>query len=505
MSIKPIEKIKPIKNAADHINSLKDGRSVYLDGQLVDDVTVHRAFRHSVQTAANLYDYQADPANAELMTFESPTSARRVNRAWQMPESYEDLVIRRNALVAWAEQHGGFMGRSPDHLASAVTGQLMGLDLFKEYDEERAKAYWDYYVYARDNDLFLTYVIINPQVDRSKSSSELGNDDPMMKIVDEDSEGVTVRGAKMLGTSSIMANEVFVAHLQPLKPDEEDYAISFAVPMNIMGLKVLSRKSFEQHAVSEFDNPLASHYDENDALMYFDNVKVPWDRIFVHRSPEMCRRQFHDTPGHIYQNYQAQIRLTVKLKFLVGLARQACETIGTAKMPPVADALGKMAAQAAAVENMMWGMEAKGRLWGKYFVPDRHAVYAAQTLTQELYPQMINTIRELVGGAIIMLPSSAADFGNPELVSIIKNTQVSADGRGDTDRVKLMKLAWDVVGSEFAGRHTQYEMFYAGAQFVTRGHSFRTYDWDKASALVSTITDRYDLDSSVKATKQAAQ
>lgn len=487
----------PTKNAAEHLDSLRDGRSVYIGGQLAGDVTIHPAFRNSVRTAANLYDYQAHPDNAELMTFESPTNGRRVNRAWQMPESYEELVVRRNALISWAEQHGGFMGRSPDHLASAVTGQLMGLDLFEEYDKDRAKAFWDYYVHARDSDLYLTYVIINPQVDRSKAAIELGNDDPMMKIVDEDNEGVTVRGAKMLGTSSIMANEVFVAHLQPLRPDEVDYAISFAVPMDTKGLKVLSRKSYEQRAVSTFDDPLASHYDENDALIYFDEVKVPWERIFVHRSPEMCRRQFHDTPGHIYQNYQAQIRITVKLKFLVGLARGICETIGTIKIPSVADSLGKMAAQAAAVENMMWGMEAKGRQWGKYFVPDRHAVYAAQTLTQEFYPQMINTLRELSGGALIMLPSSAADFGDPALTQIIEQVQISADGRKDVERIKLMKLAWDAVGSEFAGRHTQYEMFYAGAQFVTRGHSFRTYDWDKANEIVSTVTDPYDLDGSI--------
>ena len=230
---------KPIKTAAEHLASLKDGRTVYIGGKLAGDVTEYPAFCNSVRTAAKLYDYQADPANAEVMTFESPTSGRRVNRAWQMPESHEDLVIRRKALVAWAEQHGGFMGRSPDHLASAVTGQLMGLDIFEAYDKDRAKAFWDYYVHARDNDLYLTYVIINPQVDRSKSAADLENNDPMMKIVDEDSEGVTVRGAKMLGTSSIMANEVFVAHLQPLRPDEVDYALCCALPMNTKGLKVL--------------------------------------------------------------------------------------------------------------------------------------------------------------------------------------------------------------------------------------------------------------------------
>ena len=229
----------------------------------------------------------------------------------------------------------------------------MGLDVFEEYDKDRASAYWDYYVYARDNDLYLTYVIINPQVDRSKSTIELENNNPMMKIVEEDSEGVTVRGTKMLGTSAIMANDVFVAHLQPLRPDEVDYAISFAVPMNIPGLKVLSRKSYEKHAVSEFDNPLASRYDENDALMYFDDVKVPWERIFVYRDPEMCRRQFHDTPGHIYQNYQSQIRLPVKLQILVGLARQTCDVIASSKFPSAQDSHRRTAPQAPPVEVIL--------------------------------------------------------------------------------------------------------------------------------------------------------
>ena len=117
----------PIKNAAEHIESLKDGRNVHIEGKRVEDVTTHPAFRNSIHTAAALYDYQAADENVELMTFESPTSGRRVNRAWQMPESYEDLVRRREALVAWAEQHAGFMGRSPDHLASAVTAHVRTL------------------------------------------------------------------------------------------------------------------------------------------------------------------------------------------------------------------------------------------------------------------------------------------------------------------------------------------------------------------------------------------
>lgn len=479
----------PAKNGRDHLESLRDGRRVFIDGELVRDVTTHPAFRNAVHSTAGLYDYQAAPQNIEQMTFETD-SGRRVNRCWQMPRNHAEMVQRRRALVAWAEQHNGFMGRSPDHLAFALQGQLMGIEVFRKHGEERARALSEYYRHARDNDLFLTYVIINPQSDRSKDWGDQKADDLVAAIVDEDSTGVTIRGAKMLGTSSIMANEVFVANLQPLKPGEEHLAFSCALPMAAKGIKVLSRKSYEQHAVSRFDNPLAWQFDENDAIIYFDDVKVPRERLFVLRDTDMCRAQFHDTAGHIMQNYQAQIRLSVKLRFLVGLARRVTETIGTLNMPPVREKLGMLAAKAAMVESMMWGMEAAGTEFNGYFIPNRHMVYTAQVLTQELYPQFVNTVRELAGGALIMLPSSSADYDNPEIAPIIAKTQTSP-AMASEDRVKFLKLAWDAVGSEFASRHVQYEMFYAGAQFTTCGHSFRTYDWNAATAMTDATLAGY--------------
>jgi 4-hydroxyphenylacetate 3-monooxygenase len=482
-----------IKDGEAHIKSLRDGREVYLDGKPIDDVTTHPAYKNAVRSAARLYDFQADPANQEVMTFESPTAkGTRVNRAWLKAKSYDDLVSRRKAMSAWAEQHYGFMGRSPDHVASAITGQVIGLDVFEKHGPKFAKAYADYHQYARDNDLFLTYVIINPQANRSKAWGEQEGEDLTLRIVDEDPTGVTVRGAKMLGTSSIMANEIFVANLQPLRPDEERFAISFAMPMATRGMKVISRKSFEAAAVSEFDNPISYHFDENDALVYFDDVKVPWDRIFVYKDPDMCRAQFHDTPGHVYQNYQSQARLVVKLKFMLGVARRIAETIGTIAIPSVVETLGWMASEVSAVEGMLHGMESMGVQRGEYFCPRPSLLYGAQIYTQDLYPRFVGEIRELAGGSLIMLPSSEADFDNPELAKVIEKTQVSSrEGETAHDRVKFLKLAWDILGSEFAGRHTQYEMFYAGARFVTCGHSFRTFGWAECDDLLESALSSY--------------
>jgi 4-hydroxyphenylacetate 3-monooxygenase len=152
----------------------------------------------------------------------------------------------------------------------------------------------------------------------------------------------------------------------------------------------------------------------------------------------------------------------------------------------VREQLGRLAAEAAMVDGLVHGMEAAGYRKGDYFVPNKHLMYAAQVLTQELYPELVNSIRELAGGALIMLPSSVADWDNPELAAIIRRTQRSP-AMAPEERVKFLKAAWDAIGSEFASRHTQYEMFYAGAQFVTRGHSFRTYDWAGAGALVDRL------------------
>ncbi len=481
-----------LKTGSDHIASLRDGRCVFIDGRRVEDVTVDPAFRNAVASIAGIYDFQSAPENADRMTFAVPGTDRRANRMWQLPTSYAELVERRRGLEAWTELHCGFIGRAPDHVASCISGMYMGLETFEAYDPKRAAALADYYQFARDNDLYITYVIINPQADRSKPAAQQKSEFLSAGVIDRDASGITVRGAKMLATGAIMANEIFVTCIQPLAPGDEKYAVSFVVPLNAPGLKILSRKSYEQAAPSVFDNPLASRFDENDAVIYFDDVKVPWERVFVDENIDMCQRQFHNTPAHVYQNYQAMIRLSVKLRFLVGIARRIAETNGIIGLPPVRETLGALAAEVEMMDALLLSMELKGTQAGRYYVPDKHTLYSAQVISQGLYPRFITVLRDLAGGGMIMQPSSYRDFSNPEIAELIDATQQSPISDA-YDKVKFYKLAWDAVGSEFASRHTQYEMFYAGATFVTKAHSFRTYDWSRATELVDRVLGGYDL------------
>lgn len=486
-----------IKTGSQHIESLRDGRVVLIEGGEAGDVTVNPAFRNACATVGDLYDFQARPENRDLMTFEVPETGERANRIWQLPTSYAELVERRRAIEAWGGVHCGFLGRSPDHVASCISGMYMGLDVFEAYDKARAGALADYYRYARDNELYLTYVIINPQADRSKGAHEQQSRFLAAGVVDQDGEGLTIRGAKMLATAGIMANEVFVTCIQPLTAGEEPYALSFAIPMNAKGLKILSRKSYEASARSVYDNPLASRYDENDAVLYFDDVKVPWERVFINQDTAMCGKQFHATPAHVYQNYQAQVRLMVKLRFLTGLARRIADTNGVTDFPQVRETLGSLAADCGMVDALVHAMEAKGTSYGPYFVPDKHTLYTAAVLSQQLYPKFVTTLRDLAGGGLIMLPSSIADFANAEIAGLIDQTQQSPAASSE-GRVKFFKLAWDAIGSEFASRHTQYEMFYSGATFVTKNHSFRTFDWESSEGMVDHMLDGYSLEDGLR-------
>lgn len=485
------------KDGNQHLEALRDGREIYINGELVDDVTTHRAFRNSTRSIASLYDFQAADDNVERMTFASPATGDRVNLQWRLPTCYEELAKRRQAIEAWNEVHFGFMGRAPDHVASTLVGFMMGIDLLEAHDPNRAAALRDYFAFVRDNDHYVTYVIVNPQGDRSKATSDQGDEFHTVAIVDEDSEGIVVKGAKMLGTATAMCNEVLVASLMPLQEGEERYAVTFAVPMNAKGLKQMCRRSYEENAASVFDNPLSSRFDENDAILYFDEVKVPWERVFALRDPEVCRALFHTAPGHAMQNYQSMIRLTVKMRFLAGVARMVAETTGIVNFPQVREKLGQLTSETQMIEALVHGMEAGARQVGSYLAPTRNAVISALVLAQQLYPKVITTIRELAGGGLIMLPSDVRDFANPELADLIHKTQKSSVYSPE-DRVKVLKLAWDAVGSEFGSRHTTYEMFYAAPNFMNQTMAFDSYDWDRAMEMVERMLASYDLQDSLK-------
>jgi 4-hydroxyphenylacetate 3-monooxygenase len=468
-----------------YIDSLRgDGRQVYYEGERVQEVTRHSAFRGAIESIAGLYDVAADPTNSGVMTFPSPRTGGPVLRCYEVPRTLDDLRKRRHMHQRWAEATFGLMGRTPDHVASFFSGFVAKPKIFAAGGKQFADNVVRYHEHARDNHLFLAYAIVPPQIDRSKPAHRQSDPSLYAGVVRERDDGLVLRGAQQLATGAVLADELFLSCIHPLQPGDDAYAISVAMPMNTPGLKIYSRRSFARPKESNFDYPLSNRFDETDSLIVLNDVIVPWERVFVNQNIELCRDQWWKTPAHIYGNYQAQIRYMTKLRFLVGLAKRLNEITGLDVLPPVQIQMGELAALASLVECMVEEQEkggmidAEGAVW-----PSRQALYAIMALQSEMNPRIIDTIRELTGGAMIMLPSSVEDYKSPEIAEDLER-YVASPGTTSRDRVALMKMAWDMIGTEFAGRHQQYEKFYGGASFLLKQTMYRNYDFAQAKQLV---------------------
>ena len=478
-----------MRTGSNYVESLRDGRNVILDGAPVDDVTTHPAFAAGVRTVARLYDFAADPANAELMTYPSPTDGRPVNLSWLVPRSVDDLRRRRLAIEAWSELSYGYLGRSPDHVASFFAGFSGSLDTFAKAGDRYADNVQRFYERARDEDLYVTYTIIHPQIDRSKGPHEQYEDHLYAAIARSDGDGVVVRGAQMLGTGTLMSDYLFVSSIQPLPPGADDYGLSVVIPVNHPRLRIYPRRPYGRDVTAAADYPLSAIYDETDALVVFDDVDVPAEHVFVDRDRDITFAQFNRTPAHVLGNTQAQIRYAVKLRFLAGLASQLAEWSGQSRDRNFQLAVARLAAQASVPYGMVLAGEYNAAIDDNGVArPDPEMLYAAMTLQPALYRDITFALRELTGGTTIQVPSSATAWGDPvtkaDFERFVRWPDVDAE-----QRIGLLKLIWDAIGSEFASRHFQYEMFYAGSGSVVQGRMYRNYDWERARSMVLRCLD----------------
>ncbi|MGZ0244994.1 MAG: 4-hydroxyphenylacetate 3-hydroxylase family protein, partial [Alphaproteobacteria bacterium] len=397
-----------VRTGAQYVEGIRDdGRHVVHNGEVVSDVTTHPAFSGAVQSVSNIFDMASDPTNTNEMTYESPTTGDRVNRHWAMPRSHEELVLRRKALTKTAEMTMGLMGRSPDHVAGFFAGYAMAPEVLARGGQQFADNMIKFYEFCRDHDQYITYTIVPPQIDRSKPAHQQEPSDLYAGIVEERDDGVIIRGAQMLGTGTAIADFVQLSTIHPMREGDENYAISVAVPSNAPGVKIFSRRSYASAATSVFDYPLATRFDETDSLLVYEDVFVPWERVFVYKNVDVARAQWFEAPAHIMGNNQAQVRYMVKLRFLLGLAKKITDMNGTGKIPPVVGELGGLATYAAMYEGLVYAQEAD--CWTNdngYVLPSESHLYANMNLQSEINPKMLNVVRELAGGGLIQLPSS---------------------------------------------------------------------------------------------------
>jgi 4-hydroxyphenylacetate 3-monooxygenase len=478
-----------LRRGDDYVAALRDGRTVLLDGERVADVTVHPAFAAPIRRIAEQYDRaRASEARAITETVD-PATGERIGAMWLRPRSAADLGIRRAVHRHWAEASYGLMGRTPDHVASVLTGFAMARDFFARGGAELADNVVRFHARACAEDLYVAYAIVPPQIDRTRPAHQLPEPFLHPGVVRERDGGIVLRGCQAIATSAAMADWLLLTYITPLAKGDDDYAISVVLPIAAPGLRLYPRRPFAQMATSTFDYPLSARFDEIDTTVVLDDVFVPWEQVFVYRNVELINLQFHDTPAHTMGNFQSLVRFAVKLRFLAGLALRLAEVQKSDGDPAVQAALGgDVAALCATFEALVQAAEREPLERDGWARPHPQYVYAGMSLQRRLIVDLMRALRELAGGAFQAMPSSEASFTSAETRADLERYYRSA-GASARDRVKLVKLIWDFVGTEFGGRQLQYEMFYSAAQPVVNRRMFRSYDWAAGTSLVDRCLD----------------
>ena len=465
----------PARTGAQFLQGLRDRpRDLWIDGRRVPDPVEHPAFRHVLRSVAALYDMQHEPAGGEEMTSVSPTSGDRVGLSFLIPQSHDDLARVRKMMKRWADYSGGFMGRTPDYLNRALVGYASAAAYCAENDPRFGDNIRRYYEHVREKDLCLTHTLITPQANRSAGPSQQADPFLAARIVEENAGGVVLRGARLLATLPT-SDEILVFPSTLLKagPEDEPYAYAVAIPNNTPGLRFLCRESFD-YGHSHFDHPLGSRFEEMDAVVIFDNVQVPWDRVFLLRDVERCNRAFATTGAVAHMAHQVVTKNVAKTEFILGVASLIVETIAIEQYQHVHEKMAELIINLEAMRAFLRTSEVEAQLnrWG-VMQPAWPPLDAARNVYTRMYPRMVEILQQLGASGFMAIPT-LSDLRGSQAGTI--RTYYQAARADAVDRIKLFRLAWDIALSAFGSRQVLYERFFFGDPVRMAGAMFNAYD-----------------------------
>ena len=453
----------PVRTGADYVKRLREsGPRIFMNGQQVKDVTVHPGLRNGVSTLARLYDMQHEASLRDEMTYQSPTTGNQVGMSFITPRTIEDLQRRNTMMRHWARVSKGMMGRTPDFLNVSMMAMAAAGDYFAQDRPEFKQNIQGYYEHVRENDLVLTHTLVNLQRNRSGQASVLDDATEIaLSVVKETDFGIVVSGARVLATLPI-ADEIAVyparSHRLPEgAPDRTSFA--FAIPCNTEGLSFQCRESFDLDR-SHYDHPLGSRFEEMDAIAFFDNVKVPWERVFLLGDPDRCNNMSMNTHQYVHSGHQVVTKNVVKCEFILGLANLMVKTLGSGELQQVQAMLAEMIENLVITKACLRASEVDAELdnWG-VMCPAQFPLMVARNKFIDMYPRMAEMLHLLGSSSLMALPTEA-DMNGPLASEIM--LYLETDTESAEDRVRIFRLAWDTCCSAFASRQVLYERFFQG-------------------------------------------
>lgn len=478
-------------------NLRRTPREVWLRGERVRDVTTHPAFARPLRHTAALYDLQQDPRFVDTMTFVAE-NGERVPTSFLPCRTREDLAKRAAAYRLMAEPTLGMMGRSSDFLGSVLYGWGESSELLEPLGGAFADNLRAYVRHIRDNDLLLTHAIVTPQIDRSKGSTEQADPYLHLGIVKRSEDGLVVRGARMLATMGPIADEVLIYGTGVLKPEDKDYIFIFALPLDTPGIRQICREPYDNGDRLPGNHPLAANFEDSDTLIIFDDVLVPWDRVFAYDNVPVIARFQAQATGRVHSSHQAAVRGLVKLEFVVGLLMEIVKSNGADKFLHVQQMVGECVHYLELMKSCLVRAEAEAEVGFQGLLkPSMTALSHARMLTSRNYARIVEILQVTGAGGMQMMPSME-DFDSP-IAGDVRRYYQGADGLEARRRVRLFKMAWDICGDAFGQRQVQYERYHQGDPVRLLAGMFMNFDRTRCASLVERamatceddILDRY--------------
>ncbi|MFE2039747.1 4-hydroxyphenylacetate 3-hydroxylase family protein [Streptomyces sp. NPDC059477] len=461
---------------------LDDGRELYLDGARITDPAGHPAFKPAVDALAAQLDLQDDPDHRELLTYKDPESGLRLARAYQPPRTLEELRLQRRSAEFWHAESLGQHGRSPAFMASIAVGVYdfrNRLEAARPGFGANAEAW---YRYCATNDLVLSHALGDPQIDRS--ADPVDDPDLALRVLAERDDGIVVRGAKQLTTLAPLAHEVLVYLSASFTQGRgEQFVVWFALPLNAPGLVTLCREPLGAEPWGHA-HPLGARYDEQDAMLFFDDVFVPWDRVFLLRDAGLARTGL----GRInaWSAYIGHVRYRERLRTLLGTATLVAESIGVDGFRNIQEDLGRLASYAELTELFLDAAEARARVTdGGLLAPGDTA--ASRVWSAEVADGAVDVLRRIGASGLLMQPT-ANDLAHPRLRPLLDRYM---RGRGiDAERKsRLLRLAWELTGDGFGQRQHLYEVVHRGDLARNRINLFKRYDQSDVRRRLETLIE----------------
>ncbi|MEA2639335.1 MAG: 4-hydroxyphenylacetate 3-monooxygenase [Chloroflexota bacterium] len=484
------------RTGAEFLAGLRDDRVIWFQGEQVADVTAHPVLGRMARSLAALYDLQWDPVLRPQLTFSSPSTGDPVSLAFLQPRSIEDLIRKRTMYGIWAEQSGGMLGRTPDYLNAILAGCASASAYFARNGAEFGERIVRYYTWCRERDLCATHTFLDPQSNRARTQSEQADPTVPLHIVETRQDGILVRGARMLATLAPFADEllVFPSPSRVTPTDAPRFAFAFAIPVATPGLKFICRESFDLGR-PEADHPLASRFEEMDAVAVFEDVLVPAERIFLQGDIGRANGLFRLTNIFTHGIHQFTAKNVAKAEFVFGVTSLVAEAIGRTEIPAYQQLLGEMVDVVETLRAFLRTMEADARFdeFGD-FVPSPRTASTARNYFPKAYPRLVE-ILQLIGSSGLMATPTEADAANPELAADVERYYQSATLMG-RERVRLFRLAWDIACSSFGGRQVLYERFFAGDPFALLSTRYLSYDLNPIEERVRSFLARSDTSTS---------